>query len=192
MASCARRGGCCWVPAADAGMTLWREAGRGEERRRLGAFGQAGLPGVAWVGSCGWLLLGPRLRGDDGLGAAGSRLGTTGWRAGGIGGIWRLPGSEVGVASCAKRGGCRWVPAGDAGMTGGGRGEGRGERSETGRGVKRGVGRGRRGEGRGERSEIGRGRAATGRGSGGMRAGWRGVAGKRRGAWGVGRYVLLI
>ena len=39
----------------------------GERRsRRLGALGQAGLPGVAWMRMGGWLLLGPgRGRRDD-------------------------------------------------------------------------------------------------------------------------------
>ena len=90
--------GCCWVPAADAGMA------DGALRLRVARDGSE-LLGL-WV-------------------AAGSRPGTPGWRT---------------VMSCAVVGcqgwqrapgvvGCCWVPAGYAGMAGGGRVEGRAQRS---------------------------------------------------------------
>ena len=58
VAGCAQRSGCCWVPAEDAGMTLRCGVGRIEcwGCREVGVAGCAGV---------GWLLLGPRLRGDD-------------------------------------------------------------------------------------------------------------------------------
>ena len=93
--------------------------GRGEvrgqrsESRRLGAVGQAGLPGVAWVRQERWLLLGSRpgsrpgqaLRGDDGDWA---RAAGRGWRLA----MMSTPAMQSVHASLAVLAGMAWSRTG--------------------------------------------------------------------------------